>query len=396
MRIAAFVSHVIQHIAPLWRELARMPGVELRVHYFSRAGTEVVHDPDFAHAYKWDVDLLSGYESEFLPRCWPTTDPNDCIWRGLNANLRAVLEKGWDAVWIAGYVHLNNWRIMHLCRRLGIPLLMHNDVSILTARDKPAWKMAIKSIVVRYFLSRLAGGFGLGDHAREYLVHYGCRPERAFIVPLPVDVTRFRQTVESATPERIAEVRAKFKLPEGKRLIAFSGKFIPRKRPFDFIEAIHRLERDDVAGMMIGDGPLRAEIENRLGSRVFVTGFVNQSELPLLLSMADICVMPSEYEAYGLAVTEGLALGLPAIVSDKCGCYGPNGVLRDGEDGFVYPVGDVDAIVRHLRFLLDNEAERERMSRRGLELAWTQSAESAAGAFVAAARTVISMRRRGV
>lgn len=396
MRIAAFVSHVIQHIAPLWRELAKRPDVEVRVHHFSRVGVEEVHDPEFAHAYKWDVDLLSGYTSEFLPRRWPTRDPNDCSWLGLNGNLRAVLEEGWDAVWIAGYVHLNNWRIMQLCRRLKIPLLMHNDVSILTALDKPGWKLALKSLVVRYFLRRVDGAFGLGDHARDYFLHYGCPPERAFIVPIPVDVTRFRAAVESATPARLGEVREKFRIPEGRRLVAFTGKFIPRKRPFDFIEAMHRLGRDDVVGIMIGDGPLRAEIDRARGSNVVVTGFVNQSELPLLLSMASVCVMPSDYDAHPLAVTEALSVGLPVVLSDRCGCYGPNDVLRDGENGFVYPVGDVDAIVRHLRFLLDNEGERQRMSRRGVELAWTQSAESAAEAFVAATRKVISTRRGAV
>ncbi|MCC6361518.1 MAG: glycosyltransferase family 4 protein [Phycisphaerales bacterium] len=392
MRIAAFSSHVIQYIAPMWREMSKLPGVELKVHYFSKQGIEAARDHEFGISYKWDVDLLDGYEYEFLPRQWPTTDPCDYSWSGLNAGLREAVERGWDAVWVGGMVHINNWRLMSLCRKLNIPYMMHSDVSILTAFDKPMWKLALKNVGVRYFFSRLDGAFAVGDHAKEYLLHYGARPANTFIVPIPIDVTRFRATAETATPERRAEVAAKFKVPAGKRLIAFTGKFIPRKRPFDFIEAIHRLERDDVVGMMIGDGPLRAEIDRALGSKVFVTGFVNQSELPILLSMASAYVMPSDYDAHPLAVTEALSVGLPVLLSDKCGCYGPTDVLRDGEDGFVYPAGDVDAIVRHLHFLLDNEGERQRMSRRAYELAWTQSAESAAKTFVDATRTILANR----
>lgn len=394
MRIAAFSSHVIQYIAPMWREMAKLPGVELKVHYFSKQGIEAARDHEFGITYKWDVDLLGGYDHEFLPRQWPTTDPCDYTWSGLNTGLREAVEHGWDAVWVGGNIHINNWRLMSLCRRLDIPFLMHSDVSILTAFDKPAWKLAMKNVGVRYFFRRLDGAFAVGDHAKEYLLHYGSRPENTFIVPIPIDVTRFRSVAESATPEQRADIRKRFNVPEGKRLIAFTGKFIARKRPFDFIEAIHRLERENVVGMMIGDGPLRADIDKALGSNVFVTGFVNQSELPILLSMASAYVMPSDYDAHPLAVTEALSVGLPVLLSDKCGCYGPNDVLRHGENGFVYPVGDVDAIVRHLRFLLDDEGERQRMSSRAHELAWTQSAESAAKTFVDATEKIIAMRTR--
>ncbi len=82
MRIAAFLSHPIQHFSPLWRELAKREEVQLRVFYFSRHGVAKTFDPGFGREFKWDVDLLAGYESEFLPRQWPTTDPMNCRWHG--------------------------------------------------------------------------------------------------------------------------------------------------------------------------------------------------------------------------------------------------------------------------------------------------------------------------
>ena len=102
MRIAAFMSHPIQYFAPLWQALTARGDVALRVFYFSRAAVEPTLDREFGKVVAWDIDLLVGYEHEFLPRRWPTRDPNDNTWKGLNSGLVQTLRQGWDAVYIGG------------------------------------------------------------------------------------------------------------------------------------------------------------------------------------------------------------------------------------------------------------------------------------------------------
>src|SRR5215831_5851719 len=66
-RVAVINTHPIQHFAPLWREIAKLKEVELKVFYCSDWGVNEYADPEFGTTFKWDIDLLSGYESEFLP-----------------------------------------------------------------------------------------------------------------------------------------------------------------------------------------------------------------------------------------------------------------------------------------------------------------------------------------
>src|SRR5260370_21044177 len=68
MRIAAFISHPIQYFTPLWQEVSRRPNVHLKVFYFSRQGLDPSFDPGFGKLMAWDMDLLAGHESQFLPR----------------------------------------------------------------------------------------------------------------------------------------------------------------------------------------------------------------------------------------------------------------------------------------------------------------------------------------
>ena len=96
---------------------------------------------------------------------------------------------------------------------------------------------------------------------------------------------------------------------------------------------------------MVGEGPMRAEIEaeiQRTGAPVRLLGFFNQSEMPEAYALADVLVLPSETETWGLVVNEALACGLPAVVSSGVGCA-PD-LVEPGATGETYPMGDVDAL----------------------------------------------------
>ncbi|HKU39571.1 MAG TPA: hypothetical protein VJR89_15535, partial [Polyangiales bacterium] len=143
-RIAAFVSHPIQYLTPLWRELSARPDVQLKVFYFSKQALESTVDRGFGIPVAWNIDLLAGHDHEFLPRQWPTRDPRDSSVRALNAGLFRALRQGWDAVYVSGWARRNNWAIAAGCRRYGIPLLCFADSNLSAERSKPALKLAVK------------------------------------------------------------------------------------------------------------------------------------------------------------------------------------------------------------------------------------------------------------
>ncbi len=67
LRLAMVVSHPIQHYAPMYREIAALAEVDLRVFFACRWGVDSYHDPEFGRAVQWDVPLTEGYDHEFLP-----------------------------------------------------------------------------------------------------------------------------------------------------------------------------------------------------------------------------------------------------------------------------------------------------------------------------------------
>jgi glycosyltransferase involved in cell wall biosynthesis len=148
----------------------------------------------------------------------------------------------------------------------------------------------------------------------------------------------------------------------------FSGKFIPKKRPMDFVCAIEKAVRRNprIQGLMVGDGPLRTGCENLVQERrapIRFTGFLNQSEIIKAYAASDALVLPSDgRETWGLVVNEAMACARPCIVSDRVGC-GPDLVIPQ-ETGSIFPIGDVDALANSMVRLAGNP---ERMISMGLE-----------------------------
>lgn len=368
MRLAVFHYNPIQYYAPLWRELAATPGIDLHVFYYARQGVSAGREADFGVKVQWDVDMLAGYSHTFLPRRWPTRDPLDRSWKGLNSGISTALDQGFDAVWIAGYSHLNNWTVVRECRRRGIPVVCAADSNVQTRLGRNPAKRILKRLVIRQFAKGVEAFLPASDHGRAYFRSFGVMDKQLSVVPFAIDTERFQSTAASMTPSKRSELRQRFRIPAGAPVITMSGKLIPRKCPLDVVAALAQLQNQEAVLLLIGDGPLRTEIEALRNPRVIITGFVNQREIPEVLALGDVLVLASNEEPYGLAVTESLAVGVPCIVSDSCGCYGPSGVLRHGENGLVFATGNVVELAQQIDLILGDADLRSRMSARGREI----------------------------
>src|SRR5207302_7072307 len=164
---------------------------------------------------------------------------------------------------------------------------------------------------------------------------------RLFLTPYVVD-TRFFVTA-AMTADRAATRRA-WKVPVEVPVALFVGKLVSWKRPEDLLRALAAVP--EMYGVLVGEGSLRSRLQSlsdRLGmrERVRFLGFVNQRGLPGVYAAADVLVLPSEYEAFGVVVNEAFACGLPAVVSEACGAAGD--LVDHRETGFVVPVGNVKA-----------------------------------------------------
>lgn len=113
--------------------------------------------------------------------------------------------------------------------------------------------------------------------------------------------------------------------------------------------------------IVIGDGPTRPLVEAALGPEAIFTGALPGDRLQSYYAAADLFVWPSVREAYGMALLEAQAAGLPAIAGDSGGV--PD-ILRDGETGLLCPEGDAAAFARAVERLIENPSERLEMSQK--------------------------------
>jgi glycosyltransferase involved in cell wall biosynthesis len=162
-----------------------------------------------------------------------------------------------------------------------------------------------------------------------------------------VDNARFIDA-EKTVPLKAAEPRKNLGI-DRQLVIIFVGKFAEVKRPLDLLIAYadlpaHLLRTTKI--VCVGDGPLRQIIRRhaeRLGlDSVLFLPFQNQSMLPAVYLMADVLVLPSLSETWGLVVNEAMNLGCPAIVTERVGCAYDLVVPR--QTGWVFPPGNTRAL----------------------------------------------------
>ena len=161
--------------------------------------------------------------------------------------------------------------------------------------------------------------------------------------------------------QKKAEERARFAAPDEPILMHLSN-FRPVKRVVDVVKVFARVARELPARLvLVGDGPDRSAAEwlaHDLGiqSRVHFLG--KQERVNELLPLADLMLMPSEMESFGLAALEAMACKVPAIATRVGGV--PE-LIDDGETGLLYPVGDVDAMAKGALDLLSDRTRLEAM-----------------------------------
>jgi N-acetyl-alpha-D-glucosaminyl L-malate synthase BshA len=164
-------------------------------------------------------------------------------------------------------------------------------------------------------------------------------------------------------------MRGRYAAP-GERLLVHLSNFRPVKRIRDVVEVFARVAREVPARLMlIGDGPDRSVAEylareHNIQDRVHFIG--KQDNVNELLPLADLMLMPSEMESFGLAALEAMACGVPTIATDVGGV--PE-LIDDGRNGLLFGVGDVDSMAVAAIALLRDETRLRQMSEAGRKTA---------------------------
>lgn len=356
-RLAVVASHPVQYVAPWMAHLARCPDLDLKVFYLWDFGVVAREDPGFGQAFTWDIPLLEGYASEFVPNT--SRHPGTESFGGLhNPGIVSAL-RAWrpDAILLMGYAYRSHLQVMLSPRLWRIPMLLRGDSHDLARAGGPrTWtSRQARRILFRRFRAFLAVGRANADYFRNC----GVSEDRIVFAPHAVDNDRFQEQ-EVAVRDQAAAWRLELGIPAEAFIFLFAGKLEDKKRPQDLLAAFSTLETPPsrpAAVLFVGSGAWEARLRDAAGARVgrtvFFAPFQNQRRMPVVYAAGDLLVLPSlgSAETWGLAVNEAMNLGVPALVSTHVGC-GPD-LIEEGRTGWTFPAGNVAALASAMRMALE-------------------------------------------
>lgn len=360
LNIYFIVSHPIQYFVPLYKHLATVNGVRSKVLFLSDETLKGVTDKQFGVSFTWDIPLLEGYQYSFIPnRSWKASIFNG-FWGLFNPGIISAL---WRLP--KGLVIISGWHFSSYIMGYVFAFLFGHKVAIrceapaYKEKDRKGFKNKIRAFLIgKVLLNGIVGKcLYLGEQSKAFYRHFKVKDEKLVFTPYSIDNARFKAGVSMYDK---TEERQKLGISSDDFVILFTGKFIPVKRPLDLIQAFEKVQVKNKRLILVGDGFLKEEmvkyIQQHEVEQVHFTGFINQTELPKYYALADVLVLCSESETWGLSVNEAMVCGLPVVVSDRVGCA--EDLVHNGENGYIFPKGNIDALANALEKISDSDRRR--------------------------------------
>ncbi len=276
---------------------------------------------------------------------------------------------------MAGSMRKNRYAIVHThsskagilgrfaARQAGVPIIIHtvhgwsfhNRMSSLTRRtyiqferQAASFSDAIISVSNRDIEKGLAAR--IGSRQQYHLI-------RSAIPLAEFDPSKFDRNA----------VRQELGIPDDADVIGSIGRFSPQKNPLDWIRIAGEINHtvDNVHFLLVGDGPLRSEVEMMLKSeglweRTTLTGL--RRDVPRMLSAMDIFILTSLWEGLPRTIPQAMAMGIP-VIANRVG--GIPEVIQEGVTGYLCQPGDINKTAEVCIYLINHPMKRAEIGRKG-------------------------------
>lgn len=253
-----------------------------------------------------------------------------------------------NVVITSGYDSLAYWMAFLYCKFFKKKYILWNETTLLSAGGIKGLRGLLKKIIIRgadrYIVS--------GTKAKEYLEYFGANPNSIYISLDTVDVNYFQEKVTNFK-YRPDVLEDKKKLSN--TVILYVGQLIKRKGVIQVLEALKILNDSEISFLIVGSGPEEVNLKKFCNDNniknVFFEGFHQQEELPKFYALADIFILPSFEEVWGLVINEALASGLCVLCSKYAGAAYD---LINDENGVIFDPYNIEEIVESIKKVKDN------------------------------------------
>ncbi len=283
-----------------------------------------------------------------------------------------VFSHYWLSAWVGEYLQ-QWWYVPHITKfhTLGA---VKNSIGI--GEDEPELRIETEGNLARSCHHIIAS---TEKEKEELILHYGSSPERISVVPCGVNLELF-QPVDKDMAKRELSF-------DDDKIILFVGRIEPLKGIEQLLKAMPYLQNNQGLRLVIIGGDERSQYEMErlqklsrelnIEDSVTSLGLIKQERLPYFYSAADVCVIPSYYESFGLVALESLACGTPVVATDV-GDF--ESIIRQGETGYVVTDNTPRRLAKKIDLLLSRpspDIESARSIRESVSrYSWSNIAEA--------------------
>jgi glycosyltransferase involved in cell wall biosynthesis len=352
IRVALLHNIISPHVVPLFEQLARHPGISLKVYFLA------VTDQN----RRWDTSIGQKFQYTVLPNWAVRLGGEDLFTFFINPTVvRELRRDDFDVLISVGWDSFAALAAFALCRALRKPFILWSGSTI----NEPSWRRSLSLPLVKLIVRTSSAWIAYGTRARDYLIQLGAAVERVFMAYNTVDVEWYRARADELRPRR-EDLRRELGLGGGP-VILYVGQLIERKGARDLLAAFQSISqrREDAQLVLVGYGQLEAALRAQVASAgisgVHFTGHVAIPDLPRYYVTADAFVLPSHEEVWGLVLNEAAASGLPIIATEATGAA-PD-LIDAGVNGYVVSPGRPDQLADALLAVLARSPEMGAASR---------------------------------
>ena len=331
-RLVILTEIISPYRIPLFNCLAQDAGIDLHVIFLSE------NDPGLRQwkVYKEEIR----FSHEVLPSWRRRVGKFNAL---LNAGVMHALQQATPQVILCGgYSYVASWQALVWARFRNVPFLLWSESNRHDARRGHSLVEMLKA----EFFHNCDGFVVPGRSAKQYLGDHNIRSDRIFTAPNAIDNDLFCSLAQAARHDATT-VRRDLDLPS--RYILFVGRLVQEKGIFELLRAYATLDqtlRKQIGLMFVGDGPCRAELQKQASAvtegEISFPGFVQREQLPAYYALAEMFVLPTYTDTWGLVVNEAMACGLPVIVSRVAGCA--SDLIRENWNGLLIDPKDISSL----------------------------------------------------
>jgi len=308
---------------------------------------------------QWKLDLNKiKFPYKILSHMVINLKIEDCLYFIFNPTVLVDLwrEKP-DVIIGCGWVHPANYLALLYSRIRRKPFILFSESTVY----ETSWRRVLGLPLVKFMVKLADAYLTPGINAKEYLESLGAKKDKVFIVLNAVD-SRFFYSKSRLSVQQKLKIKRKFKISEG-RVILYVGR-LERVKGIEYLfDAYKNLEseRGDTALVITGEGPFKKQLKEKCKKerikKVIFLGNIERNQMPRIYGIADLVVLPSWSEVWGLVINEAMSCGLPVISTESVGSS--RDLIKNGVNGYVVKARDSQALYQAIKKVLSNSKARK-------------------------------------